>query len=320
VAVLILITLLYEMFGGLLLSPKTVIYLYIPDASGLTGDSPVTVDGIDVGRVSSVALSHSKDPNRAVKVELQFYRDRLRGVPADSVAQISSDSLIGDKFVDINGGTSPQVLPYGGELTYKDQPELVRSLDLTQFTQQLRLVDATLKDIEEGRSQFGEFYKGTQFYNDLLRRLTQLQTAIAAAVSTSGELGGLLGTDKLYVQVQGALEQIDRSVAQIQSGPGTAGQMLQSSAAYDNILQQAQQFHKTVDQIGKSDLFQSTALYDNLTQTLGSMIRMVDEFNRNPLMSNASLYQNLDGSMRELRDSLKDFRVNPGKFMRLKVF
>ena len=76
------------MFGGVLLSPKTVIYLYIPDASGLSGESPVRVDGIDVGRVSSVELSGSKDPNRAVRVTLQFYRDRLRGVPSDSVAQI----------------------------------------------------------------------------------------------------------------------------------------------------------------------------------------------------------------------------------------
>ena len=102
-----------------------------------------------------------------------FYRDRIRGVPAVSVAQISSDTLIGDKFVDISGGSSMQNLRPEGEMTYKDQPELVRSIDLTQFTQQLRLVDATLTDIEQGGSHFGKFVKGDAFYNDLLRRMTR---------------------------------------------------------------------------------------------------------------------------------------------------
>ena len=320
VAVLILATLLYELFGGVLLSPKTVIYLYIPDASGLSGESPVRVDGIDVGRVSLVELSGSKDPNRAVKVTLQFYRDRLRGVPSDSVAQISSDTLIGDKFVDINGGTNPQTIPAEGEMIYKDQPELVRSLDLTQFTQQLRLVDETLTDIEQGRSQFGKFYQGTEFYSDLLRRLTQLQKGIAAAVSTTATVGSLLSSDKLYAQVSDNLEQIDRTIAQIQAGQGTGGQLLRSSAQYDQLLRQAQDFHHTLQEIGKSDLLQSASMYDSVTQSLGTLIQRVDEFNRDPIMTKTVLYDNLNGSLKELRDSMKDFRSNPRKFMWMKLF
>jgi phospholipid/cholesterol/gamma-HCH transport system substrate-binding protein len=320
VSLLILVTLLFEMFGGVLLSPKTVIYLYIPDASGLSGESPVRVDGIDVGRVSNVELSGSKDPNRAVKVTLQFYRDRLRGVPADSVAQISSDTLIGDKFVDINGGTSPQTIPAEGEMIYKNQPELVRSLDLTQFTQQLRLVDETLTDIEEGRSQFGKFYQGTEFYNSLIRRLTDLQKGIAAAVSTTATVGSLLSSDKLYTQVSDNLEQIDRTIAQIQAGQGTGGQLLRSSAQYDQLLRQAQEFHHTLEEIGKSDLLQSDSMYNSVTQSLGTLIQRVDEFNHDPMMMNTVLYDNLNGSLKELRDSLNDFRLNPRKFMRLKLF
>jgi len=320
VALLILATLLFEMFGGVLLSPKTVIYLYIPDASGLSGESPVRVDGIDVGRVSSVELSGSKDPNRAVKVTLQFYRDRLRGVPADSVAQISSDSLIGDKFVDINGGTSPQTIPAEGEMIYKNQPELVRSLDLTQFTQQLRLVDETLTDIEQGRSQFGKFYQGTEFYNSLMRRLTEVQKGIAAAVGTTSTVGSLLSSDKLYAQVSDNLEQIDRTIAQIQAGQGTGGQLLRSSAPYDELLRQTREFHHTLEEIGKSDLLQSDSMYDSVTQSLGTLIQRVDEFNRDPMMRNTVLYDNLNGSLKELRDSLRDFRLNPRKFMRLKLF
>ena len=320
VALIILSILLFKLFGGLLLSPKTVIYLYIPDASGLSGESPVRVDGIDVGRVANVQLSGLKDPNRQVRVTLLFYRDRIAGVPADSVAQISSDTLIGDKFVDINGGRSAVRIPPEGELTYKNQPELVRSIDLTQFTQELRLVDATLTDIETGRSAFGQFYQGTEFYNSLLRKLTSLQKGIQAATSTTGAVGSLISTDQLHAQAISFLEQLDQSIAQIQAGQGPAGQMLRSPAQYDQLLSQAQAFRQRLEQLGKGDLLQSPTAYDSAVQGLAALIHQVDELNRSPLMTNTVLYENWNGSMKELRDNLKDFRENPRKYLWMKLF
>ena len=73
VAVLILATLLFEMFGAVLLSPKTVIYLYIPDASGLSSESPVRVDGIDVGRKIFEALrwAHIEEGEAIDRVSLK---------------------------------------------------------------------------------------------------------------------------------------------------------------------------------------------------------------------------------------------------------
>ena len=320
VAVLILSLLLFELFGGVLLAPKTVIYLYIPDASGISSESPVRVDGIDVGRVSGVELSGSKDANRAVKVTLMFYRDRINGVPADSVAQISSDTLVGDKFVDIAGGTSPKNIPAEGEMIYKYQPELLRSLDLTQFTQQLRLVDETLTDIEQGRSQFGKFVQGDAMYNDLLRRMVELQKGIRAAVSTTGAVGSLLNSDKLHAQASDYLVQIDRTIAKVQAGQGTAGQLLRSSAEYDQLLSKTQEFRRSLAALGKNDLLQSTDAYDSLNRTLGGLIRSVDELNRNPQMTTTTMYENLDGSLKVLRESLRDFRLNPKKYLRIKVF
>jgi phospholipid/cholesterol/gamma-HCH transport system substrate-binding protein len=320
VAVLILLFLLFKLFGGVLLSPKMVVYLYIPDASGISGESPVRVDGIDVGRVAKVELSGSKDSNRAVRVTLLFYRDRISRIPADSLAQISSDTLIGDKFVDIHGGRSPSTLPSEGELTYKDQPELVRSLDLTQFTQQLRLVDATLTDIEQGRSQFGKFYQGTEFYNDLMRRLTEIQRGIQAAVSTTGAVGSLISNDRVHAQAVAFLEQFDQSLAQIQAGQGTAGQMLRSTAQYDHLLSQAQAFRQSLEQLGKGDLFQSASAYDSAAQGLARLIHSIDELNRDPLMTSTVLYENWTGSMKEMRDSMKDFRENPRKYLWMKLF
>jgi phospholipid/cholesterol/gamma-HCH transport system substrate-binding protein len=320
VSVAILSTMLYLLYGISLLAPKTAVYLYIPDASGLTSESPVRVDGIDVGRVSTVQLSGSSQPSRIVKVTISIQRDRLSRIPMDSVTQISSDSLVGDKFVDIAGGTSPRPISPDGELIFRDQPELLRSLDLTQFTQELRLVDATLTDIEQGRSEFGKFYQGTEMYNDLLRRMLDLQRGIRAAVSTTGMVGSLLSSDRAHRELSDLLVSVDAKVGKLQSGQGAAGALLASSAQYDQLVATAQGFRRSMEALQANPILQSDSAYTGATQWLAAMIQSVDEVNRNPQILTTAVYDNLNGSLLELRDTLRDFRQNPKKYLWMKVF
>ena len=56
---LILGTLSLLLTGGTLMQPKSVVYLYLPDATGVSAGSPVRVDGIGVGKVTLVELSGS---------------------------------------------------------------------------------------------------------------------------------------------------------------------------------------------------------------------------------------------------------------------
>ena len=76
-AVVILSILAYLLTGGTLLTKRAMMYLYIPDATGLGPGAPVRVDGIGVGKVRSVALSGSTEPNRVVKVTMTVERYRL---------------------------------------------------------------------------------------------------------------------------------------------------------------------------------------------------------------------------------------------------
>src|ERR1035438_2140695 len=159
-AAAVLGTVVYLLTGFSLLEQRALIYLYIPDAYGLEKGAPVRVDGIDVGKVSAVELTGSNRPDRIVRVTLSVTRERLGNFTADAVAQLSADTLVGvvgAGFVDVTSGTAAQAIRDGGELIYKIQPELVKSLDLTQFTQELRVVDVTLTDLEQGRRQFGRF-------------------------------------------------------------------------------------------------------------------------------------------------------------------
>src|SRR6185312_13246721 len=94
VALCILGTLIYLLTGGTLLEQKAILYLYIGDATGLSSDSPVRVDGILAGQVKKVELTGSNAPNRIVKVTLQVERDKLNAITKDSMTQLSTDTLV----------------------------------------------------------------------------------------------------------------------------------------------------------------------------------------------------------------------------------
>jgi hypothetical protein len=51
-----------------------------------------------------------------------------------------------------------------------------------------------------------------------------------------------------------------------------------------------------------------------------SLIRNVDEFNATPMLATSAAYDNLNGAARQMQQTLKEFRENPRKFLRLKVF
>jgi hypothetical protein len=46
----------------------------------------------------------------------------------------------------------------------------------------------------------------------------------------------------------------------------------------------------------------------------------VDEFNASPMMITSTVYENLNGAVKEIQQEAKEFRENPRKFLRLKVF
>src|SRR5271157_5149764 len=194
VAVLILCTLLYLLSGTTLFHAQADLYLYIPDATGIAADTTVQVNGIVVGKVKAVQLTGSNEPNRIVKVTLVVRRDRLDSITDDSYAQIASDSLVGDKLIEITSGSSPTPIRPAAELRYQAQTDLMKSLDLTQFETQLRAVDAMLTDIEQGKSAVGQFILGDQMYNDLRRRVGDIEQAVRAAAKTTGSVGEALYT------------------------------------------------------------------------------------------------------------------------------
>ena len=319
VAVLILSVLFYLLTGGSLFEQKASLYIYIPDATGLDSRSPVRVDGINVGTVQSIGLSGSNDSSRIVRVILSVDLANLRGIPEDSHAQLSAYTLVGDQFVDITSGRSSSPIRPNGEIRYQVSPSIT-NLDLVEFEQELRSLDATLAQIQNGTSPLGQFVMGEQLYDDLLKRVAEFEHGLAAVSRTTGEVGSLLLTDTLYRQITGPIERLDQTLSTMQSGQGAIGKLLRDDAQYQAFENGVNALRRSVASIRAGRLVASDEMYLSWGAGIAKAIQAVDDFSASPLFRTTEMYDNWNGLSQELRDTAHDFRSNPEKYLRFQIF
>jgi len=245
---------------------------------------------------------------------------RLASITEDSTAQPAADTLVGDKFIQISSGKSLRRIRGGNEIAYKGAPDLIKSIDLSQFRQQLASMDVMLTGIENGQGLVGQFVMGEEMYTDITTRLAGLRRGIHAASSRTSALGRELYTDALFRQVSARVEALDQRLAMLQSGQGSAGRLLQANAQYDQLRAQIAAVRRDIGDARQSKMLSSPAAYDDFNRSLATWIQKVDEFNITPMMSTTAVYDNLTGLAKELRESVNDFRGNPRKFLRMGFF
>src|ERR1017187_9665947 len=114
-AIAVLLALVYLLSGGTWLKPKAYLTTSIPDSTGLEPGADVLLNGVKIGRGASVRLTRSKDRNRVVEVRLKIEEAFLPYIPDDSVTTIDRANLLGDEYININMGRSPQPVRAGGQ-------------------------------------------------------------------------------------------------------------------------------------------------------------------------------------------------------------
>jgi phospholipid/cholesterol/gamma-HCH transport system substrate-binding protein len=319
VALLILAVVLWLLTGGALFQEYTHLFVYIPDATGIDIGAPVRVNGILIGKVDGVALSGSKDPIRIVRLSLKVTRDAVTVMPAGSFADLGTEDPAGDKFVDITSRGGGSLTP-NSEIPYRGPSDVFKTLDFAQFQSNLKQMDAILTDIESGKGLVGQFVQGTQMYTDLRRRLGDMEGVMRNAASTTTSVGEFIHSDAMYRRFQAPILAFDQSLAQLQSGQGAAGQILRDTAQHDQLDATIRSLRDSIAGMRTSSMMQSDTLYTDLNRSVTSLIGTVDEFNAGPLFAAPQSYESMAGSLKELENTLRDFRGNPRKYLRLKIF
>jgi len=328
VAAFIALTLVFLLTGSgqEIIHRMVVIRTYFNDGTGLVRTADVQLDGIKVGEIKAVRLTDSKDPARTVEVDMKVQKNFLRSIPDDSKTEITADNLVGDKYINIKRGRSTRSIMAGEELSRVppapnfDPADLIASVSAT-----LKRASDLLDQIENPASPLGTLVQGEDIYNKVRDDIKALQDAVTRYGGPKSDIGKAIYGQDLYNQLRKPLLDADKMLADIENGQGQYGQMLKDSSQYDNALASIRKFRKSVQDWKAAPLMASDEQYANALATLKNLNATYDELTRSngqfaQLLNSSQLYEQYAGSSRETRAFVHGFRLNPQKYLRIKVF
>ena len=192
--------------------------------NGLQAGAPVTLSGVTIGAVDSIQFPRDPRANYVV-VTMWIDAAALPRVRGDSVAQISSMGLLGDKFVEITGGTlaaapvrpdaviaARDPIDYTSLLQKKGTSDLIANV--MAISASMRTL---LQEVEHGHGLLTALIKG------------EAQHPKQAQLTLDDVRKAFESLDRLTTQM-------DVMVSKINRGEGLAGAMLSDKTNGERIL------------------------------------------------------------------------------------
>jgi len=290
-----------------------------------------------------------------IEVYLQILSEYRNWIRADSNISLGSVGLLGDKYIEISLGRTPQP-----PMVHKEQVEGwigtdTREVVVITGTRQAGFQELmtgandilanfkTLSDklqqimgqFEEGQGSVGRFFNDPTFYNNLNAAVVGARQAVEEAsqmmeniTEGPGTVPRLIQERELYDKINSATNRLENIIARVESGEGTVGQLLNDKALYTKtsaVMENVEGITGRIEHgqgtLGK--LSTDEKLYEDLRVSVGKMNAFMADVDQGKgtlgkLAKDPELYQNVNKLSSEMVKLLYDFRQNPKKFLTIK--
>ncbi|MBI5015239.1 MAG: MCE family protein [Deltaproteobacteria bacterium] len=149
------------------------LYLRLDNASGLNKDGEVLVAGIPVGQIDEIRL----EGKRALLV--LHIRDGVQ-LPRDSTASVRTHGVLGERFVEVVPGASPEFLRDGDVLNAGPPPG-----DLDRLVARLTDISKDVKQVTERLANVFGTPQGEQNLRDIVAGLRDTATGLRDVVAAN---------------------------------------------------------------------------------------------------------------------------------------
>ncbi|HLX36811.1 MAG TPA: MlaD family protein [Candidatus Binataceae bacterium] len=277
--------------GTRMLKRTDIIETHFHRINGLQSGAPVSLAGVNIGAVQSIGFPDDPHADYVV-VKLWIVDTDLPRVRSDSVAQIDTMGLLGDKYIEISGGNpqSPSLAP-GDVLAAQDpfdlqallqKPGIDKMMDnMVDITQSLQSI---LASIDKGHGILAELVKGGGG-DDKHPPLT-----LADLRMTFDNM------NKLAMQMNIMLDKVNH-------GRGLAGAMMSDQTDGKKLLDEVQQAAATMRDTAQK----VTVLVDKFNRGNGAVQRLLsDQQYANQLLAN------MQTSLADMKDILRKIDAGQG--------
>jgi phospholipid/cholesterol/gamma-HCH transport system substrate-binding protein len=191
--------------------------------SGLIVGAPVSLAGLTVGRVNAIIFP--EDPHdKTIKVELKVKKGVQKRIREDSIANIQTMGLLGDKYVEISlGSPEKNVLQDGGRITSADPFDLFAYA--TKLEEAIDVVNTILIDVKEIS---GQIRGGKGLLHGIL-----YDPAGGELVNNLSVASGSL--DTLVKELSSAAQSTNNIVKKVERGEGSLGGIINDPTVYEDL-------------------------------------------------------------------------------------
>jgi phospholipid/cholesterol/gamma-HCH transport system substrate-binding protein len=222
--------------------------VYFNEVGGLSVGDPVTVSGLKMGRVNSIALDGGR-----VKVGILIRQGVV--LRSDLEVQIQSIGLMGERFIHILPGSTGGILPPGSTIEgqYKaGLPEAVAELGDTmeQARTALKSINDMLMNIESQTDLGADLARLGQVAGEILAMLNENRADVRSATrsmkAAAGDAEAVLGSrkEKIETGIDGfsrAAARLDSLtveladiVARVKEGKGSLGMLINDKTLFED--------------------------------------------------------------------------------------
>jgi len=199
---------------------------YLSSITGLKTGDPVRLAGVDVGRITRIAVL-------ADKIEIDFEVKPGTVIHKDTVASLRLTNLLGGQFLGLSFGslTSP-LLPSGGTVTGKDVANIDIIVDnVSDLTKDAK---ALITNLNRNQEEVLKKISGMLDENrgNLKGAVANINSITAKLDRGDGSLALLLNDKKLYADTSATMANLNTMAAKIERGEGTLGKLVNDEALY----------------------------------------------------------------------------------------
>ncbi len=238
------------------------LHVTLDNATGLDAKTPVFIAGVQVGKVSKIALEGYR-----AAVTLSILKSVT--LPADSQVAVKSQGLLGDKYIEVVPGKSGQFLAQGDKirnvLQQADMAEVLTNIDeaAKNFGESMGELKQVLgpserenlkKSFENIQVASGDFRQFLSKNKDNMSNIvTNLDKITAEVEQGKGTLGMLVKDDKLYLDAKETVAALKSITGDVEQGKGTIGKLVKDDSLYTDAKDTLQNFKELTDGIKKGE-------------------------------------------------------------------
>jgi phospholipid/cholesterol/gamma-HCH transport system substrate-binding protein len=241
-----------------LFSESLVLVTEFHNLAGLQNGAPVRVSGLNAGEVLSIEVPAR--PEDKFRVRFRIVERFLPVLRRDSVASIQVDGIVGDKFLQVDGGTSASPAAADGDVLAGEEPFEFGDL-MTRAEEMIGILQ-----------------------DEVVKVSAEVDTVIGKVVVIADDAEAFIGEIRPDVtramrNVEGVTGDVQTLVAGVKGGQGTVGKLFADDKLYSEMRSSVDVFRKTADnvQATTADVKKMVAeldekgVVDDVKQTMGNV-------------------------------------------------